>query len=243
MTSLLAALGLLTRIPVPSVGYVPTRRMLLWFVPCGLVIGGLSGAVYLAVAGLHLHWLAAVCGVVALLALSGGLHMDGLMDTADALGSNAPRDRALEIMRDSRVGAFGAMALVCTLLLKAAALVGLPRDQGFLALLTAPAAARLVQIAVCLRGRYARTEPGMGAAFLAEARPIHVAIGVVWLVPVALSASTAVAAAIGAIAALLVAWRIGRRLGGHTGDTLGAVSELTEVFMLVAYAALTACRG
>ncbi len=223
-----ATLGLLTRIPVPAVPPVAAGAMLYWFAPCGLVVG-LGGALAYWLGTLSGSTvLAAALGCTALLALSGGLHMDGLMDTADAIGSNADRPRMLEIMRDSRVGAFGVMAFVCTLLLKVAALSALEPARAAVVLVSAAVVGRAVQVALCCVGGYAR-DGGMGASFFHEARPAHVGFALAVAAPLALwGPGHALLLALGAGLSLLAARSVGRLLGGHTGDTLGASSEIAE---------------
>lgn len=235
----LATLGLLTRIPVPAVARVETGSMFAWFVPCGLLVGALAALAYWLGGASGSPLLASVLGCLALLAASGGLHMDGLMDAADAIGSNAPRERMLDILRDSRVGAFGVMAFGCAMLVKVAAVAALPAHLAALALVSAAATARAAQVLLCVLGSYAREDGGMGAAFFREARSRHAWYALVAAAPSLLCPALLLAASAGGlVVALLLADQTSRRLGGHTGDTVGDVSETCEATVLLCAALL-----
>lgn len=247
MRGLLAALSFLTTIPVPprwlKESPIAPRAMLWWWVPVGALIGALSaGAAYLA--HLALPWSScAALGIVAWVALSGGLHLEGFMDTCDGLGSRAAPERALQIMKDSRVGAFGAIGALCLVILKVGLLAGLSPRLGLATLALGPIVGRLAQVATLETYPYARPEGGMGAAFFEAARPAHTLVAAL----LAVAATVGFSAACGEIhlpLALLpvglgLAWwcfALARRLGGHTGDTVGATSELAELLWLAGVA-------
>lgn len=238
MDSLWCAIGFLTTMPVPSHELPPDalRRAGVWFPAVGLLIGAL-----LVGAAWGLNWLfppmaSAVLVVALWAALTGALHLDGLADCGDGLLPPVRRERRLEIMRDSRVGAFGVTVLVLVLLLKVAALASL--SVTWPALLLAPIWGRWL-ILVAARRPSARPE-GMGASLgptldvrrlaLATLLPLALTGGVgVWHAPVLAAMGLAVLAALG------VLWLAQRRLGGVTGDVFGAVVEVSEaVFVCVA---------
>lgn len=244
MRGLWAALSFLTTLPVPArwlgEAPVPPRAMLWWWVPVGALIGALSaGAAYLA--HLALPWSScAVVGIVAWVVLSGGLHLEGFMDTCDGLGSRAPRERALEIMKDSRAGAFGVIGALCLLLVKVGLLMGLSARLGLAALALGPVAGRLTQVIVLETYPYARSGGGMGGAFFEAARPPHTSVGALLALAATVAASVACGQTRLPLALLPVglglAWwssAVARRLGGHTGDTVGAASEIAELLALV----------
>jgi adenosylcobinamide-GDP ribazoletransferase len=160
--------------------------------------------------------------------LTGALHQDGLADCADALGVRGGRDRRLEVMRDSTVGAFGALALVLWALLLAAVLAALPRHDVVRTLVIAGALGRWAAVLHATALAPARRD-GLGAAFSPGLTALVVATGAavatVALEP--LPALAALAAAVVVMAAVSVIARWG--LGGRTGDTLGATVALTEV--------------
>jgi adenosylcobinamide-GDP ribazoletransferase len=213
--------------------------MLWWFVP----VGGLIGAIAAGVASLAWHVLpwsaAATLGVLTLVAVSGGLHLDGFMDACDGLGSRAPGERALEIMKDPNTGAFAVLGCLCLLILKVALVAGMAPWQGVVALGLAPVCGRFMQLVVMQGHAYARPEGGMGAAFFSAVTAQQARI---WtLLTVLALACGGPPGRIGAIVAiggvLLFAHVVNRRLGGHTGDTVGACSELAELLFILGFAA------
>lgn len=235
--ALLAALRLLTRLPVPAPGGLEAGRQLAaspLFYP---LVGGLIGLGLLA---LSLALQGAPAGLAAALLLvgwvwiTGGLHLDGLADTTDAwVGGLGSRERTLTIMKDPAIGAMGALALILVLLVKWAALGSLV-DQG-LVLALVPALARAQLLVILLTTPYARRE-GM-AAGLAEQLPrvpAMLVVGVTWGVGVFALGLTAGVLALGAGVVFLL-WRraMMARLQGFTGDTAGALVELTEMVLLV----------
>lgn len=237
MRALLLAFGLLTWLPVPAV-QAEDRDL-------GRAVGAfpwVGAALGLALAGLgallegHGTPLLRAAGVVALLAaVTGGLHLDGLADTFDGLGAGqkcapeARRARMLEVMRDSRVGAFGVMALIVTLILKVAAL-GALADPLVWAL--GCAAARLLPALLMRLFPYARPA-GLGRVFHDHAGPGALVVGVVPVLALLAACPPAAALATGAVSLLLIAafGRLSRTLGGLTGDVYGAAVELGEALI------------
>jgi adenosylcobinamide-GDP ribazoletransferase len=198
----------------------------------GAGIGAAVGGVADGLAGALTAPLAAVLGLAVGAALTGVLHLDALADTADALGA-ATRERALEIMRDHAIGAYGAVALVLDLAAKAAALAALARHGDALRFtVCAAAAARAAPLVLSAALPYARPGAGLGRAVGSTgwarcAVAATLAAGFcVWL-----DALPLLAAAVGVV---LVAGLGARRwLGGVTGDVLGATAELAELAALV----------
>jgi adenosylcobinamide-GDP ribazoletransferase len=214
--------------------------MLWWWVPVGAFVGGLAAGAG-ALAHVVLPWSScAVVGAVVGMWVSGGLHLEGFMDTCDGLGSRASRERALEIMKDSRVGAFGVIGLLCLVLLKVALVAGLGPRLGLAALALGPVAGRLAQVVILETYPYARAEGGMGGAFFEAACRAHTMVGAA----LALAATVAISLACGQIRLPLAlvpvglglawwSWAVARRLGGHTGDTVGAASEIAELLCVL----------
>jgi adenosylcobinamide-GDP ribazoletransferase len=239
MRSFLAALQFLTILPVR--GAFDERalgRSISWFPAVGLIVGVLAACA--DAAGLHLGCPRAVMNVASvamLAALTGGLHLDGLADTADGFLSARPRQRVLEIMRDSRIGTMGVLALVLVLAFKTA---GLSQLQGTLrprALLLAPVAGRCLQVLTIGLLPYAHPTGGLARVFVEARRPVpHCLWAAFCLVGTALalfgSRGLGIALACGALLAIM-AWRSRRRIGGFTGDTLGASSEIAEAVVIV----------
>lgn len=236
MRGLLVAIGFLTRIPVPTAVFDDAHarvRSLPWYPLVGLLIGALLYALAWAIRG----WpplLSAAAMLAAWVALTGALHLDGLADSADAwVGGIGDRARTLAIMKDPNCGPIGVVALVLTLLLKFAALASAPAWPG---LLLAPLLARAALVAAFAFVPYVRAG-GLGEGLAGSSRAIDA--GVLMLV-----AAGCLFAGLRGVVSLIVAvllfalWRRAcmQRLGGMTGDTCGALAELTEAAVLIATA-------
>jgi adenosylcobinamide-GDP ribazoletransferase len=241
LRGLVAAVAFLTRVPVGralAVDGADVARGGALFPLVGAGIGAVAGGIADGLAGGLGSTLAAVLGVAAATALTGVLHLDGLADTADALGATT-RERALEIMRDHAVGAYGTTALVLGLAAKVAALAALAGSGDALRFaVCAAAVARVAPVVLSAVLPYARAGAGTGRALAGAGyvRPL-VALGIAagfcaWLHALPLLAVAAGVAALLGVAAL-------RWLGGITGDVLGAGAELTEIASLIAGVALT----
>lgn len=245
MRSLLLAVGFLTRLPVPAVRGVDAAmqaRSLAWYPLVGTLIGTLLCAAAWLLARFAAPPLLAAALLLALwVALTGALHLDGLADSADAwLGGHGAtpaqaRERTLTIMQDPRSGPAAVVALVLVLLLKFAALAALP-PTAWLPLLLAPALARGAVVLAFASTPYVR-RGGIGSGLAGMPRmPSLVVVSLLASACIALGAAgwTALAAA----AILFLTWRRAcmLRLGGMTGDTCGALVELTEAAVLVALA-------
>lgn len=220
------AFQFLTVLPVGRPEPRPLGEAAWCFPLVGLAVGACAAGVFLAGQAVGLP--AALAGFLAVgagVALTGGLHEDGLADTADALGGRDARG-ALDIMRDPRTGAFGVLALSVTVPMRALAIAA----AGPAAVLAAGALSR-----AAMAGAMAWTPPARADGLAAEA-------GEARAVP-ALLLAAGIGLAFGwqgipaaALAAGAAAWFAARRFGGHTGDTLGAVQQATELAVLVALA-------
>ncbi|MBC7700042.1 MAG: adenosylcobinamide-GDP ribazoletransferase [Massilia sp.] len=257
---LLVAVQFLTRVPVPRwVGFEAA-----WLNDCarhlplvGLGIGAFGALVWGAAVQVWPPAVAVVLSMVATVWLTGGFHEDGLSDTCDALGGTVSRDKALLIMKDSRIGAYGAISLVLMLGLKAATLVGLALHGLWwpvLALVWAHAASRAVAVTLM------RLLPYAGDIEHAKAKPLALSVrssavvvawcwvllatvGLVFMSPFNDPLAVLLPAMVSAwLACGLVTWVCARwyrqRLGGYTGDTLGAAQQFSEVAALLAWLAV-----
>ena len=259
MRQLTLAVTFLTGIPLPLRGAVaPTDlwRSMGWYPLVGLALGAAAWGVYAGLLELLPNLVAAVLVVLLLEAVTRGLHMDGLMDTADGVLSGAPRERALEIMKDSSVGAMGVVAAVLVLLLKVAALGALARADAAAPLLAGWAAARALPALDVYAWPYARAA-GTGEAFTRERTPgpvvmaaglLAVGLAATALVTLAVDGAGAwyagLAVAVVAMAvALAVQAAVAKRLGGLTGDVYGMGIELAETAALVAGCLLVRLAG
>ena len=259
MVGLRSAIAFLTILPVaprndPSAmaaarGWFPLVGLLLGaallgiellFTPVSLLLSLSDTAVYAR--PLFPPLLSAALIVIALAVLTRGLHLDGLMDSADALLGGFARERRLAILRDPNVGAFAVIALVSVMLLKIILIAEMPPLGKLSALLLFPCLSRWAMLLTMELYPYAR-EQGLGTAFALSRGRWQLALGFA----VALFASLALGGTYGVVllaAASALAWGIGawaaRLLGGATGDIYGAVNELTETaLLLIMLAALT----
>lgn len=239
-----ATLSFLSRLPAPdrwSQGLEIDRyvRGIVTFPLVGALLGGLSGLVFLAVQSWCGLPLAALFSILALALLTGGFHLDGLADTCDGVFSARRRERMLEIMRDSRLGTHGGLALIFVLLAKVLVVSELAlRGTSVLAALAAACAAgRGVAVLLMYRHRYAREE-GLGNVFIGKVsgRQTCVTLGVAAILAAMLLPGMHGVAALGiAVVAIFVLGQLLKRtLGGQTGDTLGAAIELGELIFLLA---------
>lgn len=208
------------------------------------IVGALIGVVgCLGAYGLGLFFPQQVVAVVSLIYLafiSGFLHLDGLSDSADGLLSARPQEDCLRIMKDSRAGAMGVIVVVCLMLAKYSGLSSMASDKFYLALFFMPLAGRSAILFSMARLPYARPEGGLGSLFYSD-RSRNAAIAaflslLILLAALAPAQLFVVLAAILAINVIFGKW-CQSRLGGATGDTLGAVCELTETITLLAFTA------
>jgi adenosylcobinamide-GDP ribazoletransferase len=243
----LPAVAFLTRVPVPggrTIALGDVARSQAWFALVGLGIGAmLVGFDRLAMRALPDPSVDVVL-VVALAAVTGALHLDGLADTADGLLGGAIRERRLEIMRDVHAGTYGIVALVSVLALKWAGLSALPASVRVEALLIVPCMARCGLVVCAAAFPYAR-EQGLGRGFRRHAWPVGMTAATM-LAAVAgvalLGVGGLYALGCGMGVALSVGWIATRLAGGVTGDVFGAVVEVSEAVLLLFIAAM-ANRG
>ncbi len=231
---LFAGLAFLTVLPVPRRWCGESgdlERSVVWFPLIGLMIGGLIACFDMGVTALLPVLPASVLTVIAMVAVSGALHLDGLADTADGFLSSRPRERILEIMRDSRVGPMGVLAIVGMLLLKVAVLASLAPAARFGTVLLLPLAGRTAPVVMISALGYAR-ENGLVTVFQRKRTMFAPLLTVATLAVAGFLAAgaaglTAAAAAVG-VTAIFALW-CRAKIGGYTGDTLGAACELAEV--------------
>ena len=237
--SLLIALQFLTRIPVTVKGGVSAEdmaRSMAFFPLVGLIIGAMAATLHRLSSFV---FAGSVCDLIALaflIAITGNLHGDGLMDTADGFFSGKPRERMLEIMHDSRAGAHGVMAGALLLLAKFVLLGQIPAPLKSMALVVVPALGRWVQVYAATFYPYVSGDSGTGSFVsrlgrreLALASAFSLGAALLLLGP--LRGIGAAGAALAA--AMFLAWFAKRRIGGVTGDVLGALNECAEVFGLL----------
>ena len=168
--------------------------------------------------------------------ITGGLHCDGLMDTVDGVFSGKPRERMLEIMKDSRVGAFGAMSFCLLIFVKYSLIMDIDPVLLPLAIFVMPIVGRTAVVAAITLYPYARAE-GLGKAFYQSAHKYTLLVAglcsALLLIP--LGKLVIVSGIVGIVFALLFSGYVSKRLGGLTGDVYGAIVELTEIITLLIF--------
>lgn len=230
--------------PAPAGGAsLPGRgaAVMCWAPVVGLILGGIAAGILelasrVADGG---PLLAAALAIAALALLTRGLHLDGLADFADGLGSRRPAAAALQVMRQPDIGPFGVATLILTLLIQVAALARAAQaGRGGAAVIAATVAARLAMTLACRRGVPAARGTGLGASVAGSVHPVVPAVQIAAALAVAgwldwrLAAGMAAALAVSVpLTGLAV-----RRLGGITGDVLGAVAEIAATICLLVIA-------
>ncbi|PLX44570.1 MAG: adenosylcobinamide-GDP ribazoletransferase [Deltaproteobacteria bacterium] len=232
------AFSFLTIIPLFEVGEFDAKalaRSMSAFPLVGLVLGGLLVAAHIVV-GVHLPpLLEAVLLVTLLWYATGGFHLDGLADTMDGIWSGRGRERALEIMKDSRVGAHGASSMVLLILAKVAAIAVLPGYMKAAALIVAPSLGRGGVVLLAHKSLYARPTEGLASPYTEhlDANTVNTAL--------LISGAISLVAGLGGVLAFLgvMGWalflrkRFNAKMGGITGDMLGFCEETGEVIALI----------
>lgn len=232
------AVTFLTRMPLPLQGEVTPidlRASMGWYPLLGAVLGAVAWGLYVAAGYILPATVAAALIIILLQVANGALHLDGVMDTCDGLGSGKPRARMLEIMKDSRVGAMGVFGAIAVILLKVTILAALGPGGAFLPLIVGWSAARLVPLLDVTLFPYARPT-GTGGLFTEATAPHALIFAILTVIGVAYGMAQwfGVALAVVCLAiVLLVQLPISRRLGGLTGDVYGMGIELAETLALL----------
>ena len=239
------AIRFFTRLPVPGwVGHSAEalNHSARYFPAVGLLVGGLGALVYWLALHLWPQPIAVLLSMAATIYATGAFHEDGLSDTADGLGGGWDKQRILNIMKDSRVGSYGVIAMVLALLGKFTLLVALDATLVPLVLVAGHALSRFCAVLLMVTMDYARADDS------SKARPVAVrpSLGALVIagafVALSLAALPLARAATGVFLALLASFWLATKfrhwLGGYTGDALGAVQQLAEIAF---YLGLAAC--
>ncbi len=238
MRGFLDAIQFMTILPLGKSREFEPRRMVVYFPLVGLMIGVLLSILD---RGFMMLWSAPVAGlldVIFLIAVTGAFHLDGLGDTADGLYGRRSREAALAIMKDSRIGVMGLIAVVCCLAVKWAGISGLEQHRHLL-LVVIPVYSRSAILFGLRFLPYGRSEGGTGRAFF-EHKPTAVGFAGV-LIPLALSIFLGwrglllIAVFFILVFSILLAYR--RKINGITGDMLGAMTEIIEAALFLIAAA------
>ncbi|MEM8792843.1 MAG: adenosylcobinamide-GDP ribazoletransferase [Pseudomonadota bacterium] len=238
-----SAVQFLTRLPIGTHCWESDRlaRASRYFALTGAMVGAIAGTVWWVGSDVLPAAVAAGLAILTGVLVTGALHEDGLADTADALGGHADRDKALEIMRDSRIGTYGMVAVALSLALRWASLAALTPSTGVLALIAAGATGRAMMVPVTRIAGYARPS-GLGEMVEDGARSVEI------LFALGTTAAFCLLLGFSALWALVLAGAVGwlvlraqlRRVGGYTGDGLGAIAHVGETAALITFAGLFA---
>ncbi|PTL55799.1 adenosylcobinamide-GDP ribazoletransferase [Paraconexibacter algicola] len=235
------AVAFLTRIPVSdgrTLDAAGLSRAATWFPAVGLLVGGVLGGTRL-LADLAVDPApATLLALFAAIVITGGFHEDGLADVSDAYGAHVTRERRLEILKDSRVGTYGGLALVFMVLLPFSVLVGLSGEDVLLAALTAHVLGRWSVLPHSLLAAPARAG---GSGTLVRATPVGLAVTSVFAVAVAVLCAGVGPGLLAVGVAVVLTFGGGlvlaRQFGGVTGDSFGAVNKVVELATYVVLAA------
>lgn len=234
------AIGFLTRLPVKTPSLLPDGAMAraMWAFPLvGAFIGSLSGAIFILAHKALPSWPAALLAIAAGIILSGALHEDGLADCADGFGGGFDKEAKLSIMRDSRIGAYGALALILSVSLRASALASFYNPVA--ALFIAHCLSR-TSLPVMMRLTSPATSTGIAASvgrppWWSTILALVIAVGItVFFYPFTAYRPLIAAAVTGTLLAFLAK----RQIGGYTGDVLGATEQVVEISVLLSILAI-----
>jgi len=236
-TEFLLALQFLTKAPFASAKTVEDRvmaRSMSYFALVGVIVGGASAALYWLIYQVFPPAVALLGAIVFVVFATGDLHGDGIMDTADGIFSGRPREKMLEIMKDSRVGSHGVMAGVLVIAAKIALLGSMDLRTVLIALVLAPTLGRWAQVYGAARYTYIRSN-GIGV-FTDYVGWRELALNSIVAIVVAialLKSSGLIVLGCALIGTILFFEFIKGKLGGITGDTLGAANETIEVLTML----------
>ncbi|MFZ4877243.1 adenosylcobinamide-GDP ribazoletransferase [Janthinobacterium sp. Mn2066] len=239
------ALQFFTRLPIPRwVGFEPDwlQHASRYFPLVGLAVAAISSAVYLLASCFLPSTVAVLLAVAAGIYLTGAFHEDGFADMCDGFGGGYTRERVLEIMKDSRIGAYGAIGILCLLAIKCVALASLPPAAVVAALLIAHPLSRLAAVSLIWCMDYARDEGKAKPMAQSMSTGEFTIATVCGLLPAIVCGILGIVAwsalLIAALVAAGAAWWLGRtcqrRIQGYTGDCLGAVQQVAEVLIYLA---------
>jgi adenosylcobinamide-GDP ribazoletransferase len=239
----------LTIVPTPPTGKAPQpdwlARSLKYFPLVGIGIGGVSATVLMLAGQVWGPFVAALLAVITSAIVTSAFHEDGLADTFDAFGGGWTIERRLEIMKDSRIGTYGALALVFGVALRVAALTQLPLWAGAFALVASHAAARATPGLIMNVMNYTGDTTAMKVSYAEvplrsdEIRFALITVAIAALPLAFISVSSVLTGALlGAMLATALAMWSRRLIGGYTGDVLGAIEQLFEIGFLLGVAAI-----
>jgi len=237
LTDLGTAFSLLTRVPLRHHWVDPDRLAAsAWAFPCvGFVVGGLCGLILLLaqMAGLTPE-IAAILALGAMILITGGLHEDGLADSADGLGGGSSKERALDIMKDSRIGTYGTLILVLFVIARWSCLTDLAQLNPVLGMAWIGAVSRLPMVALMAGMTHARDDGLSRHVGRPDSGHVMIAIAITALITLMILGLWGVLAMVAVVASTLpLAYLALRKIGGQTGDILGGAQQCAELTALI----------
>ncbi len=239
---LVTAFRTLTILPLPGRDTDRFSTALYWFPAAGLFIGSVQVCCAFAVAMSGWHELAGLAMIISGVMLTRGLHADGLADLADGFWGGKTKESTLRIMKDPNVGSFGALALILLMLVKWVAVLKLVELQAYAPLVSGVLLARWSQVMLASTMPYARSEGGTAQTFVTGAGVPHLlvttiaSISMLWLILYAKPELIVVALSAALASTVCTGYLSYRKIGGVTGDVLGAASEFCEASVWISCA-------
>lgn len=239
MKRFLLMMQFFTRIPINKALDIEEddfSKGIVYFPMIGLIVGGLTYLVYYVSSLFFQDFVSFIFVLLTSTLLTGGLHLDGLADTCDGLFSARDKERMLEIMRDSRIGTNGALGMIFILGLKVALLLSVSKELLLPAIVLMPVIGRTTMAVVMYKGKYAREGEGLGNLFVGKTSLSSTIISLflaIMSIYFLLSYIGVVALALCILLAFYLRYTFTMKLGGLTGDLLGAINETTETFFLL----------
>ena len=241
MIQILLAFQFLTIFPIRiarAVRDADLVRSMRWYPLVGAMLGGLSAGVFYVTQQLFSPGVSGVAAIMSLVVLSGALHLDGFADMCDGFYGGESRDRVLAIMKDSRSGAMAIIGIFSLLAMKIALLGNLEVSRAERALVLAPAVGRWAMVWLCATSAYARSEGGTASAYIGHVDKKILLIATLLCVGIAyflFQTKGLLVMTVSVVFAWAFRYYVQERIGGMTGDTLGACSECVEVLVLAAF--------
>ena len=242
MKSLILMIQFFTRIPIKldvNASDKDFSRGIIYFPFVGLIVGLFNYGIYYLVSFFDNRILGLIFWLISNILITGAIHLDGLADTCDGLFSARDKQRMLEIMKDSRVGTNGVIAIILDLILRLGILYSLSNAAKASAILLGPVVAKTLVLLLMGISKYARTEGGMGGLFYSHMSLQRLIVGITSGVLIVLFFGLwkAIAALIPSLIFILIFRKmVVDKIDGMTGDTLGAASEVSEIcFMASLY--------
>lgn len=244
MKNFILMLQFFTRLPINiniEVKEADFPKGIIYFPLVGFVIGIINAGFYYLVSCIFSNLLAIIFLTLVNVLITGALHLDGLADTCDGIFSARKKERMLEIMKDSRLGTNGAVAIFFDLSLRIAIITSIPKDHIILAVIVSNVISRTMLVLLCYISKYARPEGGMGNLFIGKISKGNLAVALAIGLIISISLVYYKGLLLMAIASLLIMLLnryISSKIGGITGDILGAANELVELLVLIGFVVL-----